>query len=424
MTVLDSNWLVLTSVNVIPPAESFSTKAATSCGSPVTVTHSEMKRFFMTIPEAVQLVLQAGAIGKSGDLLILDMGEPIKIVDLAKDMIALSGLRYPDDIDIVFQGMRPGERLNEELFYSSEQNNKTHKDLGRTDFSSSNLTDANFKDAFIPGASFRTATLKNAILQVNNAQDADFSFADLTSANLERINCGLRGASFESAKLDQSCLVDARLGASDLTNASVIGADLSSANLHRTKIKGADFSQARFRFAELWSLDLNEATFVGADFEGAAFFMCELEFIELPNAKFRRAVITNSYLTGSIMPRACFVDARIRGCGLADIQWENADLRRANFKNCTFHMGSSRSGLVNSTLASEGTRTGFYTDDYDEQHFKSPEEIRKANLCGADLRGAKVDGVDFYLVDLRGARYSEEQRLHFDRCGAILHDPR
>lgn len=90
-------------------------------GGPITVTHPDMVRFFMTIPEAVQLVLQAGATGSSGDVLILDMGEPVKIVDLAKDMIFLSGLKYPDDIDIVFTGMRPGEKLYEELFYTAEQ---------------------------------------------------------------------------------------------------------------------------------------------------------------------------------------------------------------------------------------------------------------------------------------------------------------
>jgi FlaA1/EpsC-like NDP-sugar epimerase len=78
----------------------------------------------MTIPEAVQLVLQAGAIGRSGEVLILDMGEPVKIVDLAKDLILLSGLRYPDDIDIVFTGLRVGEKLSEELFYKSESGAK------------------------------------------------------------------------------------------------------------------------------------------------------------------------------------------------------------------------------------------------------------------------------------------------------------
>lgn len=89
-------------------------------GGPITVTHPDMTRFFMTIPEAVQLVLQAGAIGTSGDVLILDMGDPVRIVDLARDMIMLSGLRYPDDIDIEFTGLRPGEKLYEELFYESE----------------------------------------------------------------------------------------------------------------------------------------------------------------------------------------------------------------------------------------------------------------------------------------------------------------
>ena len=76
----------------------------------------------MTIPEAVQLVLQSGAVGEGGDVLILDMGEPVRIVDLAKDLIRLSGQQYPNDIDIVFTGLRPGEKLYEELFYETEKN--------------------------------------------------------------------------------------------------------------------------------------------------------------------------------------------------------------------------------------------------------------------------------------------------------------
>ena len=90
-------------------------------GGPLTVTHPDMTRFFMTIPEAVQLVLQAGAVGESGQVLILDMGEPVKIVDLAKDMISLCGLRYPEDIEIAFTGLRPGEKMYEELFYGNEK---------------------------------------------------------------------------------------------------------------------------------------------------------------------------------------------------------------------------------------------------------------------------------------------------------------
>lgn len=95
-------------------------------GGPLTVTHQDITRYFMTIPEACKLVLEAGTMGKGGEIYIFDMGKSVKIFDLAKRMISLSGLQYPEDIDIVFTGLRPGEKLYEELLADGENTQPTY----------------------------------------------------------------------------------------------------------------------------------------------------------------------------------------------------------------------------------------------------------------------------------------------------------
>jgi len=95
-------------------------------GGPLTVTHEDITRYFMTIPEACSLVLEAAAMGNGGEIFVFDMGKPIKIFDLAVNMINLSGLQYPDDIDIKITGLRPGEKIYEELLADGENTRPTY----------------------------------------------------------------------------------------------------------------------------------------------------------------------------------------------------------------------------------------------------------------------------------------------------------
>jgi uncharacterized protein YjbI with pentapeptide repeats len=266
----------------------------------------------------------------------------------------------------------------------------------------------NLSNARLPGAALHgffaiDANLSGADLSRSRAEKAVFDRSNLQGANLE--NACLRGSSFRDANLAGACLVEA-----DLTGVVFQGADITD----------ADFSAANLEEAKLDGLCLRKAAFGGARFARASLIGCDLEYLQLPTADFCDANLTGAYLTGSWMPEANFEYACLRGAGLADVNWAGACLCNADLTGASFHAGSSRSGLVGSPLACEGSRTGFYTDDSEEQYFKCPEEVRKANLCGADLRGAILKDVDFYLVDLRGALFDREQEEHFRRCRAIL----
>lgn len=137
-------------------------------GGPLTVTHPEITRFFMTIPEAVQLVLQAFKLGNGGEIFVLDMGKPVKILDLAKDIVSLSGLKLGEDIDIEFSGLRPGEKLFEELFIEGENYIRTSNEML---FKSENIY-----RCFTPDFDRKLNDLLNLLVDGKNSSEDYYAF--------------------------------------------------------------------------------------------------------------------------------------------------------------------------------------------------------------------------------------------------------
>ncbi len=299
-------------------------------------------------------------------------------------------------------------------------------DLAGSHMQGVDLNGSNLSRGCLDGAAMERAQLADSVLSGCSMQGTRFDGADLNRAHLGQVRAGR--ATFSSAQLVAANLCRADLNrtnfhGADLTKAQFADANLFCAHLRSAKLDGADFSRADLRRADLRSLGLAGANFTDARFEGADLSRCDLEGMWLRGPDFAAANLRHALLTGSRMPGANFRDADLRAAGLAEVDWEDADLRDADLRGAAFHLGSSRSGLVGSPIACEGSRTGFYTDDFNEQDFKSPEEIRKANLsgCGPTGRHKGIDGVDFYLVDLqRRAQLDPDQVLHFRRCGAIL----
>lgn len=298
--------------------------------------------------------------------------------------------------------------------------NLNSTNLRGVDFNRADLEEASLRKASINKGQLSQAVLRGANLDGIRGAGACFAGADLSYATARKAN--FRWASLARANLEGACLRQAWLVKSDLRGARLIGADLTLAFLEDAQIDDADFTNVEFERAVLNGLMLYRAKLDGARFQAARMDQCIMAGVDLRDADFTDSTLKGAIFTASKMPNANFLGADLRDAKLAEIHWPGACLRDADLREANFHMGTTRSGLVSSTVPCEGSRTGFYTDDFHDREHLPPEQIRKANLCGADLRGALIDDVDFYLVDLRGAHFSAQQASQFRRCGAILDD--
>ncbi len=287
-------------------------------------------------------------------------------------------------------------------------------------------------------ASMLTAALDD--WRPNSGQPLDLSGAYLAGVSWDQVRLApdsrLNHAQLEGANLRDAELHEVNACGANLTDAELSGADAKGIRLTHANLSGAQFRWANLFHAQLAHVTLEQTDFTGAwldhavlsgldlrhcildhtTFTKAQMIECNLEAVWLIEPRFDGANLMGALMTGSHFSRAKLKNACLVGAELAHIDWEGADLRGADLRRATFRLDTPGSGLI----AAEGCWTGVYTDEFKDQGFRSPANIRHANLYCADLRGAKVSEADFYLVDLRGARYDPEQAIHFRRCGAIL----
>ena len=238
-------------------------------------------------------------------------------------------------------------------------------DLESADLKEADLSSVNLEKSRASRARFQRANLQGASLDSWVAVGADLSGANLCSVHAVRAN-------FFQANLTGARLTEANLWRANFQKAIIDDADFTGANLEDARLNGLKLRRARFDYARFGGADLRD---------------CDLEEMMLTVPDFHDADLRGALLTGSRLQEANFVGANLQGAGLAEIDWPGADLRDADLRRASFHLGSSRSGLVGSPIACEGSRTGFYTDDYDEQDIKAAEEIRKANLRAPTCAG-------------------------------------
>ncbi|MFN0135095.1 MAG: pentapeptide repeat-containing protein [Phycisphaerae bacterium] len=285
-------------------------------------------------------------------------------------------------------------------------------------FAGAKLWDVQFDLGDLLGANFGGAALEKCSLVDAVASNIDFTAARLSHCDFGRAE--LIGSNFASSTIERCQFVGSSMRRAAFDSAVVARSDFSDAIFDRPQLRDVRFTDCRFVGSWFEHARLRDCRFRHCVFDAAVFVGCDLQELEILEASFVSAELSECDLSGTHMPGANFHEAEFRDVGVMNASWPGADLSYSDLTGLMFHAGTSRSGLVGSPLASEGTRTGFYTDESLEQRFREPEQIRRADLRGCDLRGAKIEGVDFYLVDLRGAKLSDDQIPWLRQCRAIL----
>ncbi|WP_182867335.1 pentapeptide repeat-containing protein [Rhodopirellula sp. JC639] len=311
------------------------------------------------------------------------------------------------------------------------------------DLRSTNLYQATFCGATLRRARFNAACIRSVDFSNSDLQSADFSqpFRGADGGARQRLGDGsderrtwreatkerpvvlhILTTSFRNADLSHAILSGRCFQRCDFIDANLTDVRANGVLVDQTLFDGANLSRGDFSKSQFLNADFHDTQIDDAIFYCARFVSLNLDTAAAANVSFQQCDLSDASMTASTLTGCNFHDAILVNAKLAEINWEDCDLRDADLRGCSFHLGSTRCGMVGSPYPSHGTRTGFYTDDLDEQYFKSPETIRKANLCGSDLRGADIAGLDFYLVDLRGAKFDPDQRKQFVATGAILDD--
>ena len=275
------------------------------------------------------------------------------------------------------------------------------------------LTDSIFHVTKSDGASFVDTCLRGVKGNKASFGSADFCRAEMCQTIWKESN--FSGADFSWSLLDESFFSQC-----DLRDVNFRSCVANQMHLSQCNLAGVDFTDAQLGRSHFEGLDLKETSLCRTNLNHANLFRSSLESMTIVGCNFYSANLSGANLSNSRMRETSLLRASLTNSRLGEIDWEQCDLREANFNGATFHYGSTRCGIVDSPYPSHGTRTGFYTDDWEELVFKTPELVRKASLVGCDLRGANLHGVDFYLVDLRGAILDPSQRQLVSASGAIL----